>query len=149
MTIRYPPPPSQMLSDTIISTLLIDFLCRNRMLLRNAHWILLAVCLLLVYVFYTASDESPTGVANAGNGKAKDLSLLTEGQTSHDETSGSGMFARLQALKPKLLPIMSQFSSKAEDSQNSNKVDVDKSHGKKPISPLIMGKTPPRLKTIR
>lgn len=29
------------------------------MLLRNAHWILLVVCLLLIYIIYTANDESP------------------------------------------------------------------------------------------
>ena len=32
---------------------------RKRMLLRNAHWILLAVCVFLVYIIYSASDEQP------------------------------------------------------------------------------------------
>ena len=118
------------------------------MLLRNAHWILLAVCLLLVYVFYTASDESPTGVPNPHNGKFKEGSRsLTERESSDDENGGSSMFARLQALKPRLLPIMSQFSNKAGDTQNSNSPNVD-TRGKKPISPLIMGNNHTRLKTI-
>ena len=29
------------------------------MILRNAHWILLIVCLLLIYIIYTANDEPP------------------------------------------------------------------------------------------
>ena len=122
------------------------------MLLRNAHWILLAVCLLLVYVFYTASDESPTGVPNPHNGKFKEGSRsLTERESSDDENGGSSMFARLQALKPRLLPIMSKFSNNAGDKHNSegrNADTAEKIRAKKPISPLIMGKNHTRLKTI-
>jgi len=122
------------------------------MLLRNAHWILLAVCLLLVYVFYTASDESPTGVPNANGGKFKESSRsLTESESTNDDNGGNSMFARLQALKPRLLPIMSKFSNKAGDNYNSDDPNTDtpqKIRGKKPISPLIMGKNHTRLKTI-
>ena len=123
------------------------------MLLRNAHWILLAVCLLLVYVFYTASDESPTGIPNSGSGKSKKdgLSPVFEGEPLNDDTSGGGMFARLQALKPKLLPIVSKFSKHSQDGPNSVGLEKDKGHEKyvkKPVSPLIMGKNHTRLKTI-
>ena len=56
------------------------------MLLRNAHWILLAVCLLLVYVFYTASDESPTGAPNGVNdGTIEAGRSLTEKQSLDDD----------------------------------------------------------------
>ena len=122
------------------------------MLLRNAHWILLAVCLLLVYVFYTASDESPTGAPNGGNERTKETGRsLTEKQSSHDENDGNSMFARLQALKPRLLPIMSKISNIGSDSHKSDFLKSDTSkkvHGKKPISPLIMGQNHTRLKTI-
>jgi hypothetical protein len=122
------------------------------MLLRNAHWILLAVCLLLVYVFYTSSDESPTGVPNSNNGKSKESSRsLTESKSANDENGGNSIYARLQALKPRLLPIMSKFSYKASDNHNSDDPNADAPQtirGKKPISPLIMGKNHTRLKTI-
>ena len=122
------------------------------MLLKNAHWILLAVCVLLVYVFYTASDESPNGSPNADTEKTKEHSRsLSESQASIDDSGGSGMFARLQALKPRLLPIMSRFSNNPVDSQNQDGLDTNalkKINKKKPISPLIMGKNQTRLKTI-
>ena len=91
------------------------------MLLRNAHWILLAVCLLLVYVFYTASAEAPTGAPNGGNERTKETGRsLTEKQSSNDENDGNSMFARLQALKPRLLPIMSKISNIGSDSHKSD-----------------------------
>ena len=126
------------------------------MLLRNAHWILLVVCLLLVYVFYSASDESPSGVANVGGGKTKksaSSSLETEIQRPTNEADGGSMFARLQALTPKFLPLISKFTMKYSSNnhldgitQNSDK--TDNKHGNKPISPLIMGKNHTRHKTI-
>ena len=122
------------------------------MILRNAHWILLAVCLLLVYVFYTANDESPTGVPNTANGGTKESGRsLTENQSPNDENDRNSMFARLQALKPRLLPIMSKFSNIGSQSHKSDELKSDTSkkvHGKKPISPLIMGQNHTRLKTI-
>ena len=125
---------------------------RKRMLLRNAHWILLVVCLLLVYVFYTASDESPAGVINAGNEKNEDGSQsLTRLDPAKENVVGNSMFARLQALKPRFIPLMSKLSNTENDSKHPDGLNKDtqqKPHAKKPISPLIMGKNHTRLKTI-
>ena len=121
------------------------------MLLRNAHWILLVVCLLLVYVFYTASDESPAGVINAGNEKNEDGSQsLTRLDPAKENVGGNSMFARLQALKPRFIPLMSKLSNTENDRHPDglNKETQQKPHAKKPISPLIMGKNHTRLKTI-
>ena len=125
---------------------------RKRMLLRNAHWILLVVCLLLVYVFYTASDESPAGVINAGNGKNEDgIQSLTRLDPAKENVVGNSMFARLQALKPRFIPLMSKLSNNENYSNHPDGLNKDKhqkKHAKKPISPLIMGKNHTRLKTI-
>ena len=125
---------------------------RKRMLLRNAHWILLVVCLLLVYVFYTASDESPAGVINANIGKNEDGSQsLTRLDPTKENIGGNSMFARLQALKPRFIPLMSKLSNTDNDAKHPDELNKDtqqKPYAKKPISPLIMGKNHTRLKTI-
>lgn len=47
------------------------------MLLRNAHWILLAVCVFLVYIIYSASDEQPPRLDDPGAaGEAKRSPLI-------------------------------------------------------------------------
>ena len=106
--------------------------------------------LVMVSSFYTANDESPTGVPNTANGGTKESGRsLTENQSPNEENDGNSMFARLQALKPRLLPIMSRFSNNAVDSQNKEGLNTNalqKINKRKPISPLIMGKNQTRLK---